>query len=94
MLYILGAGDLMAGIVLALRSFKIELPQLIIVVGGLYLILKIFIFRISFPSIVDFVGGSLILFSLIIPLPKDLSIAVFLFIVFKGFSSFLPSYFY
>ena len=90
LLKILGAIDLISGLILVLLGTGIVFPgKLLLFLGMLLLIKSSFGLPKDFASWIDFVGGLIFLISNLFEVPGVISIIVGLFIAQKGIFSFL-----
>ena len=90
LLKILGAIDLIFGLVLILLGIGIVFPKAILIVGGIILLIKSsFGFLKDFASWIDFAGGIIFILLMFIEIPEIIVIIVGLFVAQKGVSSFL-----
>ncbi len=86
---ILGILDILAAIIFWIYSFFGFIPEVIVVLAGLYLLIKGIVFLISMDiaSLLDVLAGLTILISTTVTLPEIITVIVSLFIIQKGIFS-------
>jgi len=90
LLKILGAIDLILGLILILLGTGILIPKdILIIAGGILLVKSSFCVLKDFASWVDFIGGGIFLLSIMVDVPEMIVIISGLLIAQKGIFSFL-----
>jgi len=90
LLKVLGAVDILTGLILIIFGFGSEIQKIILMICGIILLIKSLLGVLKdFASWIDFVGGLIFLFSIAVILPKIIFVIMGILIIQKGIMSFL-----